>query len=1092
MKKRIFSTLLVLIFCLTLLPKGAWASVSADSVFDGGDGSEGNPYLISAAEQLKKLSEDVNGGESYEGVSFRLTQDIDLGGNENNQWTSIGYIYEYEDFKQEMPLIRVEYSFSGIFDGGGHKITGLYINAPNDNYLGLFGIVGASGTVKNLGVDGTLSGEMYVGSIAGQNKGRISNCYSKCNIESDSYRVGGIAGINEYGAVIESCYNAGDLSNCSYLGGIVGYNSGAVTDCYNTGVISGNNTVGGIVGGNIGGNVVNCYNNGKVSGSSYIGAVMGYLSSGTDSNCYYLDTCCAAGTGTSTARDGLEGIVSSLGNEWKYDKLLGRPILISNPEIKGDGGENTPYLVETAEHLVALSAYVNNGNNCAGMYFELAGDIDLGGSETDQWTPIGSDYYNRFSGEFDGGGNTISGLYVNADVQYQALFGYLDRGGVVENLSVYGKVTGKQYVGGIVGCNAGTIRNCINYVEVTGSSSYSQYVGGVAGENYGIVESCFNKANITGLYCVGGVAGYNSSGGTVIYCGNSGNISGDSSVGGVSGTADNGGTTSNSYNLGNVSGNFGVGGVTGQVYSRGTVSGCYNMGKVLSTYSGGDEDIDDPEHDSDIIGHVGGVIGAFYIYNGGASTVENCYYLDNCNAEGTDFSNDFGTSKTSAEFISGEVAWLLQNGQENGGGQVWGQVLTGDDKDGYPVLTNDEDKAVVIFDRDLTYIDAEGNKKPIYSNQGADIAELPEGASITLGDTDLILPNGGTLNKDGSVILPEGSIVEKGGESFTVSEGGAKYDPETEELIPLEEPDDDTDYNDNNDDDDDKEEPDNGDTDDDDTDGDVDTEESDDDTDDNGTDGDDTNKDADDDDTEEPSDEPVTGDEPRDDNDEVEVNVGSSSGKGAPTVSLDKASAESLIKDALASLTDNERKAVESGTKLEVILTSELINSAISAEDIQAVKDFASRSGYKVGQHFNISIIKLISGEPSGYVTELSKPISITLEIPENIRSSGRIYAVICIHNGGAELLEDKDNDPKTITIETNKFSTYSIVYRNAAVDDDDDDDYYAYTESNNSDTDSSNAQNPYTGSETPITAGIVLACITGAAAVAANKKRTK
>lgn len=98
-------------------------ALTAAASFEGGDGTKDDPYKIKTAAQLKKLADDVNGGNAYSGKYFELTEPIDLRGSEDNQWTPIG-----PDSSSK--------PFSGIFDGGGNKVSGLYINKENSDFQG--------------------------------------------------------------------------------------------------------------------------------------------------------------------------------------------------------------------------------------------------------------------------------------------------------------------------------------------------------------------------------------------------------------------------------------------------------------------------------------------------------------------------------------------------------------------------------------------------------------------------------------------------------------------------------------------------------------------------------------------------------------------------------------------------------------------------------------------------------------------------------------------------------------------------------------------------------------------------------------------
>ncbi len=168
-----------------------WTDYAAGS-YEGGDGSEDSPYLIASAEQLALLARETNEDHSqYTDVYFRLTEDIDLSGH---SWEPIGNSAQ---------------SFLGGFDGNGHTISGLYIDAPDEDNQGLFGYLGddetASAEVKNIGiVNSFIEGKNAVGSIAGISYGTISNIYAD-GFVTGSGMAGGIAGSNI--GTVQNCYS---------------------------------------------------------------------------------------------------------------------------------------------------------------------------------------------------------------------------------------------------------------------------------------------------------------------------------------------------------------------------------------------------------------------------------------------------------------------------------------------------------------------------------------------------------------------------------------------------------------------------------------------------------------------------------------------------------------------------------------------------------------------------------------------------------------------------------------------------------------------------------------------------------------------
>ena len=214
----------------------------------------------------------------------------------------------------------------------------------------------------------------------------------------------------------------------------------------------------------------------------------------------------------------------------------------------GDGTEDNPYQIQTVDQLKAVADNLD-------AHYILVADLDLDGDELNQWTPIGSFPYAPFTGTFDGGGHTISRLYINGNSSYRGLFGYVGSGGTVKNLNVSGSVTGAYNVGGVVGYNSGgTVESCGSSCSVDGHD----FVGGVVGRNNGgTVTGCFNTGSVNstgGSSYAGGVVGDNMSGGTVSCCYNTGTVGGDNSE---------------------------PGGVVG--YNSSIVRSCYNAGAVNST-----------------------------------------------------------------------------------------------------------------------------------------------------------------------------------------------------------------------------------------------------------------------------------------------------------------------------------------------------------------------------------------------------------------------------------------------------------------------------------------------------------------------------
>ena len=208
-------------------------------------------------------------------------------------------------------------AFTGIFNGLGNTINGLTIgsssSAYSGTYTGLFGQVGSTGTVENVGVTNeSIYGRSHTGGLVGYSNGTISDSYSTGTVSGTGNNVGGLVGNNNSGTVQYS-YSTGTVTGANSVGGLVGYNSGTVSDSYSTGTVSGTNSVGGLVGWNSYGGISDSYSTGTVSGTG--GDVGGLVGGnfGTISDSY--------STGTVTGANSVGGLVGydSLGTvEYSY------------------------------------------------------------------------------------------------------------------------------------------------------------------------------------------------------------------------------------------------------------------------------------------------------------------------------------------------------------------------------------------------------------------------------------------------------------------------------------------------------------------------------------------------------------------------------------------------------------------------------------------------------------------------------------------------------------------------------------------------------------------------------------------------------
>lgn len=321
--------------------------------------------------------------------------------------------------------------------------------------------------------------------------------------------------------------------------------------------------------------------------------------------------------------------------------------------------------IYSGEGLKVAADEVNSGNT--DINITLDNDIDL--SDID-WTPIGTES-RPYTGNFDGGGHTITGLKIDkSGTDYVGLIGCLGSGGKVQNVTLTNiSVSGANCVGGIAGQNYGTVENCSVNGTVTGKGFTD--TGGIAGSNYGTISGCSAEGTVTGSVNVGGIAGlcvpnYDTGtgsliGSTIEGCHSTAAVSGISSVGGVVGNLGNGCSLMACYSTGNVTatitdGSASVGGVVG-INGQGTVTACYHAtGEITS--SGGDR--------------IGGIAGC-----NDQGTFTACYWENNQEQGTGSNSGTDDTHKVDGTDVTWQTAVAAMNTALQSAGSGWHYVLNG-------------------------------------------------------------------------------------------------------------------------------------------------------------------------------------------------------------------------------------------------------------------------------------------------------------------------------------------------------------------------------------------------------------------------------
>ncbi len=578
-----------------------------------GDGSADNPYQIANYSNLVWFQQYVDSG-NYSANAV-LTADITANKNLLNENGEVSGTPEFTWIPITKSTNLTQYS--GVFDGQGHTIRGLYVPSTNSDYCGLFGR--ANGTIKNIFITDSYFGSTnlyYVGAFVayGFSSCVIENCGSDAVVVGSRY-CGGIAG--ETSGTIKNCYFAGKISVGTSDGNAIVwdsfYDNATLKNCYylDTCGLTSNRATAKTAEEFASGEVCYKLNNGVTDGTQvwyqtigtdslpqFVGKAVGYNeskdpkyfnacdddhqwseapTSSVEPTCtedgYDIYTCAVCGF-TKNVPNGKTAFGHSIDDG--ICTVCGA--FVATQPKNGDGTKDNPYQIANYGHLMWFQQYVDDGNYSANAV--LTADItanenllnasgEVSGTPEYTWTPISqsvNDSPTEYSGVFDGQGHTIRGLYVpSSNSDCCGLFGQAN----------------------------GTIKNIFITDSYFGGSIYTtaSFVG--RGYSNCVIENCGSDAVVEGYYYCGGIAGE----------------------------------------------------------TEGKITSCYFAGKINSTSS------------------LANAIASDYRNYG---TLTNCYYLDTCG-----LTSERATSKIADEFKSGEVCYLLNNGVTDGT-QTWYQTLTED------------------------------------------------------------------------------------------------------------------------------------------------------------------------------------------------------------------------------------------------------------------------------------------------------------------------------------------------------------------------------------------------------------------------------
>jgi hypothetical protein len=354
-----------------------------------------------------------------------------------------------------------------------------------------------------------------------------------------------------------------------------------------------------------------------------------------------------------------------------FTPVAGKFYNITLDKDKGytDDGQGN-YTVTSAEGLKNIAELVNEEWKLD-INIILTNNIDLTGID---WTPIGIDYNHQYTGTFNGGGHTITGLTVTGSNEYAGLFGRIGSGGKVMNVKLEGvqieSDNEMSAVGGVVGYSYGNIENC----SVSGSVSSNSTAGGVVGAQLGgSITGCNTSATVKGVAYAGGIAGFTNGGASLTGCYATGSVSVENNTtsaayaGGVVGSNGASSTLTACYATGSVtssgSGTIYTGGVTG-TNDCGTLTACYHAN---GTVSGPD-------------GTTGGVTGRnFKILTWDGAVITACYWRSNPDT-GIGYNEGGSTTIETTKVTDGDWqnAVTQMNAALQNAGSEWRYELTGE------------------------------------------------------------------------------------------------------------------------------------------------------------------------------------------------------------------------------------------------------------------------------------------------------------------------------------------------------------------------------------------------------------------------------
>ncbi|WP_321348703.1 MBG domain-containing protein [Halopseudomonas oceani] len=466
--------------------------------------------------------------------------------------------------------------FTGTFNGLGHTLSNLTIDRSSTDFVGLFGATASGSVIRDIGlVGGSISGRAHVGGLVGVNSGIISNAYATGSVKGSINQVGGLVGFNQSGT-INNAYATGSVEGYARIGGLVGFNqSGTISNVYATGSVKGGDRVGGLAGDNEAGTITNAYATGSVKGFGNVGGLVGSnKDGGTVTNSYWnTETSGQASAVGDGSGDGTPGLTTAQ----MFDAANFSGFDFAGTWANADN-QTTPYLRALAGNRVFnkndLPTGTIDATNRPAHYTVIQNVEQLQAMRNNLAANylLGNHIDASATPSWNGGAGFVP--IGNKANRYTGSFDGL--GHVINGLTI--NRSGEDYIGLFGRTDGDSVIRDIGLVG--GSVVGGSYVGGLAGYHYGNISNAYATGSVEGGSYVGGLVGFNQSG-TMSNAYATGSVVGSQEVGGLIGS-NYFGYINNAYATGSVEGGSYVGGLVGFNQS-GTMSNAYATGSVVGS-----------------------------------------------------------------------------------------------------------------------------------------------------------------------------------------------------------------------------------------------------------------------------------------------------------------------------------------------------------------------------------------------------------------------------------------------------------------------------------------------------------------------------